>query len=265
MATHQDNDNQVPQQPDYRSGMTRRDSLKLMMALAASAFLPAALTGCDSAPAGKTDAAADAAKATTEHWPDLKLSPITAPGYGKDPNLILPPESPWPLTLTQAQLTLVAVLSDILVPREGSVPSASEVHVPAVVNEWVSAPYERQQQDRVTILSALAWIDDEAQMRFSKIFVLLNKTQQKAIMDDIAFDTAETPAQFKRIAAAFSRFRGLVLAAFFCTPEGIKDIGYVGNVPIGGDYPGPTKEAYAHLDKMLADLGLTEYAYPIQA
>ncbi|WP_233081142.1 gluconate 2-dehydrogenase subunit 3 family protein [Rheinheimera soli] len=261
-----DQNNTVDQQEmQYKSGITRRDSLKLMMALAASALLPAALTGCDSAPVSKTDVGAGVAKASTEHWPDLKLSPITATGYGKDPNLILPPESPWPLTLTQAQLSLVAVLSDILVPREGSVPSASEVHVPAVVDEWVSAPYERQQEDRVTILSALAWIDDEAQMRFDNTFVALDKTQRKAIMDDIAYDIAETPAQFKRIATAFGRFRALVLAAFFCTPEGTKDIGYLGNVPIGGDYPGPTKEAYEHLDKVLADLGLTEYAYPIQA
>lgn len=264
MAQHQDKSvNQ--QEMQYKSGITRRDSLKLMMALAASALLPAALTGCDSAPVSKTDAATGAAKASTEHWPELKLAPVTAPGYGKDPNLILPPESPWPLTLTQAQLSLVAVLSDILVPREGSVPSASEVHVPAVVDEWVSAPYERQQQDRLTILSALAWIDDEAQMRFSKTFVVLTNTQKKAIMDDIAYDRAETAPQFKRIATAFGRFRALVLAAFFCTSEGTKDIGYIGNVPIAGDYPGPTKEAYAHLDKVLADLGLTEFAYPIQA
>lgn len=265
MAKDQNNISADQQEMQYKSGITRRDSLKLMMALAASALLPAALTGCDSAPVSKTDVGTGAAKASTEHWPDLKLSPITATGYGKDPNLILPPESPWPLTLTQAQLSLVAVLSDILVPREGSVPSASEVHVPAVVDEWVSAPYERQQQDRLTILSALAWIDDEAQMRFDKTFVVLTNIQKKAIMDDIAYDTAETPAQFKRIASAFSRFRALVLAAFFCTPEGTKDIGYIGNVPIGGDYPGPTQEAYAHLDKVLADLGLTEYAYPIQA
>lgn len=265
MANDQNNSTVEQHQTHYRSGMTRRDSLKLMMALAASTLLPAVLAGCDNAPSGTQAGGTDLAKATTEHWPELKLSPITSTGYGKDPNLIVPPESPWPLTLTQAQLSLVAVLSDILLPREGNVPSASEVHVPAVVDEWVSAPYERQQQDRLTILSALAWIDDEAQMRFGKSFVLLTQVQQKAIMDDIAFDTAETPAQFKRIAAAFSRFRSLVVAAFFCTPEGTKDIGYVGNVPIGGDYPGPSQEAYAHLDKVLADLGLTEYAYPIHS
>lgn len=264
MAKDQNNSSQEQHQIQYRSGINRRDSLKLMMALAASTLLPSVLAGCDSAPSGHTDAGTGTVKATTEHWPELKLSPVTAPGYGKDPNLILPPESPWPLTLTQAQLGLVAELSDILLPREGSVPSASEVHVPAVVDEWVSAPYERQQQDRLTILSALAWIEDEAQMRFGNTFVLLTKAQQNAIMDDIAYDNADTPAQFKRIATAFGRFRSLVLAAFFCTPEGTKDIGYVGNVPIAGDYPGPTKEAYEHLEKVLADLGLTEYAYPVQ-
>ena len=93
MATHQDNEIQVPQQPDYRSGMTRRDSLKLMMALAASTLLPSVLAGCDSAPAPDKEAGASAAKATTEHWPELKLSPITSTGYGKDPNLIVPPVS----------------------------------------------------------------------------------------------------------------------------------------------------------------------------
>jgi len=244
----------------YRSGLSRRDSIKLMMALAASSFLPT-LAGCDTKPADAAAAANTAAKATGEHWPDLQLSPIQANGYGKDPNLIMPPQSPWPLTLTQAQLSLVAVLADILVPREGAVPSASEVHVPAVVDEWVSAPYETQQKDRLTILSALAWIDDEAQQRFGKNFVGLTQPERLAIMDDIAFDTEQTPAQFQRIAKAFGRFRSLVLAAFFSTPEGMKDIGYMGNTPVAGPYPGPTAEAYAHLDQVLAKLGLTEFAY----
>ena len=252
MAARHDNNTSAQQQTYYQTGISRRESLKLMMALAASTLLPAALTGCENATLSDT---------TGAHWPELKLTPIDASGYGKDPNLILPPASPWPLTLTQAQLSLVAVLCDILLPREGSVPSASEVHVPAVVDEWVSAPYARQQQDRLTILSALQWIDDEAQMRFGQQFVTLRALQQKAIMDDIAYASDQTPARFKRIATAFGRFRGVVLAAFYCTPEGTKDLGYIGNTPIAGDYPGPTKEAYAHLEKVLAELGLTEYAY----
>ncbi|WP_416307161.1 gluconate 2-dehydrogenase subunit 3 family protein [Neptunicella sp. SCSIO 80796] len=240
-------------QYQYQAGMTRRQSLKCMGILAAGAMLPL-VGGC---------VAVDehAVKADVGHWPNLDLPVIDARGYGKDPNLILPPESPWPLTLTAEQLNLVAVLSDILVPRDGAIPSASEVKVPDVVDEWVSAPYARQQRDRLTILSALVWIDDEAQIRFNQAFVALNESQRLAIIDDIAYENEQTPQQFKRIAAAFGRFRRLVLAAFYSTPQGIKDIGYVGNVPIAGDYPGPTPQAYAHLDRVLADLGLTEYAY----
>lgn len=242
----------------YESGLTRRQSLKLMAALAASTMLPA-LSGCDTAP--PPAATTKTAMPTGEHWPELKLSPITGQGYGKDPNLIMPPESPWPLTMTAEQLALTALIADILVPREGAVPSASEVGVPTVLNEWISAPYPRQQQDRVTLLSALAWLDDEATMRFAGRFGSLQRPQQLAIIDDIAFDNADTKPQFQRIAKAFALLRGLIVAAFFATPEGTKDIGYLGNTAIGGDYPGPTPEAKAHLDKVLTELGLKEFAW----
>lgn len=246
----------------YQTGMTRRQSLKLMAALAASSMLPA-LSGCDTAPSATVAAKsmAPTAALTEEHWPDLKLAPLTGPGYGKDPNLILPPESPWPLTLTPAQLSLLALVADILVPRDGAVPSASEVGVPTVLDEWVSAPYPRQQQDRVTVLSALTWLDDEATMRFGSNFAGLKRPQQLGIFDDIAFDNAETKPQYQRIAKAFALLRGLIVAAFFATPEGTKDIGYLGNTAIGGDYPGPTPEARAHLDKILTELGLKEFAW----
>ena len=244
----------------YQSGLSRRQSLKLLAALAASTMLPT-LSGCDSAPPAAPADAAGKAAATTEHWPQLNLKPITAKGYGTDPNMILPPESPWPLTMSAAQLTLLALLSDILIPREGDVPSASEVDAPAIIDEWISAPYPRQQQDRPVILAALAWIDDEATLRFGSNFASLKRPQRLAIIDDIAFDNAQTKPQFQRIAKAFALLRGLVVAAFFSTPQGTKDIGYVGNTAIGGDYPGPTPEAKAHLDKVLADLGLKEFAW----
>jgi len=77
------------------------------------------------------------------------------------------------------------------------------------------------------------------------------------IIDDIAYRHTDLAPQFQKIADAFARFRGRVLAAFFCTPQGTKDLGYLGNVAIAGDYPGPTDEAMAHLDKVLNDLGLT--------
>ncbi|WP_206483038.1 gluconate 2-dehydrogenase subunit 3 family protein [Thalassotalea sp. G2M2-11] len=237
----------------YQSGITRRESLKWLGLLAA---------GSASVAVSKYSQAAElVTPSKTGHWPDLTLSPITAKGYGTDPNLIIPPSSPWPLTLTQKQLTLVAILADIIVPSEGSSPSATQVHVPDVIDEWVSAPYSGQQRDRVTILHALAWIDDEAQLRFKAKFVQLSSKQQLAIIDDIAYRNKQTPVQFQQIAKAFDRFRELILAAYFCSPAGMKDIGYMGNVAIAGDYPGPDDAAKQHLATVLEDLGLTEYAY----
>ena len=67
MANDQNNSTVEQHQTHYRSGMTRRDSLKLMMALAASTLLPSVLAGCDSAPAPDKEAGASAAKATTAH------------------------------------------------------------------------------------------------------------------------------------------------------------------------------------------------------
>ena len=244
--------------PAYANRLSRRDSLKLLGALAASAMLPA-LSGCE--PASTAEAARGVA--ADGHWPKLELQPVVANGYGKDPNLLTPPEAPWPLTLTPAQLSLLALVSDIIVPAEGRSPSASAVQVPTVLDEWVSAPYPSQQQDRLTILSALAWLDDEAALRFSQPFAALGTPQQLAIIDDVAYDNEQTPRQFQRIATAFARLRDLVLAAYFCTPEGMEDIGYLGNVAIAGDYPGPTPEAYSHLDKTLAELGLSDFAYPV--
>lgn len=233
----------------YQAGISRRDSLKWLALLAAGASVPA-LSGCRLNPLASDSAG---------HWPDLQLAPITARGYGKDPNLILPPESPWPRTLTQAQLDLVAVLADIIVPQEGVYPSATQVHVPDVIDEWVSAPYEGQQRDRIRILHGLAWLDDEANLRYQRRFVALSAAQQLVIVDDIAFDNAAEP--FVRMADVFARLRSLVLAAYFCTPQGMQDIGYMGNVPIAGDYPGPSDEALHHLHAVLAGLNLSQYAY----
>jgi len=240
----------------YQTKLSRRDSLKWLGALSATAMLPT-IAGCDSPEAITSNVSEALSEVSKGHWPTLKLSPITATGYGKDPNLIIPPKSPWPKTLTVEQLTLVAVISDILVPREGDVPSATEVHVPDVIDEWVSAPYEGQQGDREKILACLQWLDDEAQLRYQQGFTAVSKDKQLAIIDDIAYQQADLAEEYLRASDVFSRFRKLVLAAFFCSPEGSKDLGYMGNVAISGDYPGPTKAAMKHLNQALDKLGLS--------
>ncbi len=241
------------QHPETDAGISRRESLQWFALLLAGNWLAAAPLCAVAAPAAGSPVAG--------HWPELKLSPVKADGYGQDPDLMSLTTGPWPKTLAAAELATVAIIADILVPREGSVPSAAELHVEQLVDEWVSAPYEAQRQDRGPVVSLLRWLDDESAARFGRPFAGINPPQQLAIVDDIAwFDTA---AEYRRAAQAFDRLRSIIVAAFFCTPEGSADLGYRGGQVIAGDYPGPTREAELHLRQVLASLGLDEIVDPV--
>lgn len=239
-------------QEPARTGLTRRQSLMWLGAITAGLTLPL-ISGCEKM-------AISAAK-LAGHWPNLDLEPITGKGYGTDPKLMTPPTAPWPLTMTAEQRELVSVLADILIPREGSRPSAAEVNVTDLIDEWVSAPYPSFQADRVEILSGLVWLDEESMRRFDNKFVQVSPQQRLQIIDDIAYEQAESELRFAYIARVFDGIRTLVTIAYFGSPEGGQDLGYQGNVPIAGDYPGPTPEAMAHLDGVLGELGLADYAY----
>jgi len=188
-------------------------------------------------------------------WPVVALKPVTAPGYGVDPDLSNP-TVPWPLTLTRTELRAAAALCDMILPADGKASAASAVGVPAFVDEWVSAPYPGQQRDRALIVPGLAWIDAESMRRSGKDFAAATDAQRAAICDDIAYKARikrgfETPASF------FATFRRLTLSAYFSTEEGWAQVGYLGNTPIEGPYPGPTPEALAHLEQVIARMGLT--------
>ena len=227
--------------------LSRRETLKWMGVMSSTVAIPMTF----STAAQPTEAVGNFAP-----WPQLTLKPVTAPGYGQDPNLIVSGPAPWPKILTEPQLKLLTVLSDTIVPAENEVPSASEVGVPDVVDEWISAPYPRQRQHRSLIEPGLVWMDHESHRRNGKLFVLVTESQQLAIVDDIAFSKAPTPPGLEMPKAFFAGLRSLVVGAFFTSPSGIKDMGYIGNTPIQGDYPGPTAEAMVHIETLMGDLGL---------
>lgn len=200
---------------------------------------------------GQLAACGDQAKGLT--WPEVAA--IKAQGIGVDPDLINP-VVPWPLTMTPAELVATAELTDLILPAEGNSPAPSKVGVPAFINEWVSAPYPDQHEDRQLIIPGLAWLDNESKTRNGVIFANADVGAQKLILDDIAFKDRvkpglEMPAKF------FGRMRSLTLGAFYTTREGWAEIGYMGNTPGTGDYAGPTPEALAHIKGVIEGMGLT--------
>ena len=233
----------------YNPKMTRRESLKRMGSMTSVVMIGGIAVACE-APEPKATAVN-----ASSHWPDLDFAAISENGYGTDPSMISP-TAPWPRTLSAAQLDEVAVLSDIICPRDERGPSATEVGVPDVIDEWVSAPYSSQHLDRVQILNGLQWLDEEAGRRFGSPFVAASDAQQIEIIEDIAYRDRRDIPEFEHAVQFFARLRRLVFGGYFTSPEGVADIGYIGNVPIAGDYPGPTDEAMAHLNQVIADLDM---------
>lgn len=175
-------------------------------------------------------------------WGQEITAQPTARGYGTDPDLtkIYHPGDVWPLTLSAAERRTAKALCDVILPDDGRSPSADSVGVVDFIDEWVSAPYPRQLQDRPVVLEGLAWMDAEALLRFEKYFADLDESQQHTICDDICYEPTAKP-KFERAAALFARYRDLTVGAFYSTPTGWKDIGYIGNVPLT-KFEGPPAE-----------------------
>src|SRR5580765_2055146 len=154
-------------------------------------------------------------------------------GYGPYTNLmhVYKPGDLWPLTLTNEQHRSVAALCDVILPADEKSPSASELRVPDFIDEWISAPYAPQQADRQIVLEGIAWLNDESVRRFAKRFDELSDSQKNQICDDICSIQKAGPS-LQRAAQFFDRFRDLSLGAFFSSPQGTKDIQYLGNVPL---------------------------------
>ncbi len=187
-------------------------------------------------------------------WKEVSVAPISAPGYGQDPDL-LKPAVPWPLSLSADQRAVMRIIADLMLPADAHSPSGSALNIDAFVDEWVSAPYQQQQRDRVVILSGLAWLDAESNARFGQTFGQSSDAQRRFILDSIAFRTKVRPG-YERPSFFFARLRSVMLGGFYSLPEGMADIGYIGNAPMTGGYPGPTPDAMAHFDASLAKLGI---------
>ena len=170
-----------------------------------------------------------------------------AAGYGQDPKLneVYQRGDFWPLTLSEKQRKAVTALADVILPADNLGPAASQLRVPDFIDEWVSAPYPKQQSDRKVVLSGLSWIDEESNRRYKKGFADLNIGEQQS-MCDVLSKQDHKDAELRKAAAFFRTFTALSMGAYYSTPEGWKAIGYTGNIP-SATFAGPPQEV---LDKL---------------
>jgi hypothetical protein len=190
-------------------------------------------------------------------WP-ANVTPLPpTKGYGRDPDLT-DPKVPWPLTLTTPQRAAIDMVGDMILPADPASPGAGKLGVGAFIDEWISAPYPRQQDDRTTVLAGLAWLDAQSRALQRRPFTALTTAERGTLLDALTTD-APAAAMVKPV-AFMDRLRNLFVLGFYSLPEGKADMGYIGDQVIEGAYPGPDAKALAHLSALIKELKLENEA-----
>lgn len=228
---------------------SRRETLQWMMTAAALPLArwspPAMAAGQGTAP--PFDVIAD--------WPTALPPPPSAQGYGRDPDLMAP-KVPWPLTLSKAQRATIDLLGDLILPPDEGSPGAGTLGVGAFVDEWISAPYPIQRADRTQVIGGLIWLDAQSRALHGAAFDAITPAQRARLLD--ALTVAAPVARMVAPVAFMDTLRYLFVLGFYSLPEGKADMGFIGDQPTPGAYPGPTPEALAHFTHMLDGMGLAD-------
>lgn len=170
-------------------------------------------------------------------------------GYGSDPNLLLSysPGDLWSLTLSEVQTQTIDKYCDLIIPEDEQSPSAVNLGVTAFIDEWVSAPYPTQIKDRELILKGITWTETESKRRYNRSFSNLNPTQSIQLCESIC-DPESVEPKLHFAALFFHRLRSLIAIGYYTTPQGMKDLGYVGNTPLA-TFEGPPPEILEKLKR----------------
>jgi hypothetical protein len=127
---------------------------------------------------------------------------------------------------TGHEMATIAVLADIIIPKDDKSGAATDAGVPDFIDFIVRDLPDHQ----VPMRGGLRWLDTESLKRFEKPFVECSESQQLEIVEDIAWPNRVKPGMEQGV-AFFNRMRDLTATGFFTTEMGIADLEYKGNAP----------------------------------
>ena len=127
---------------------------------------------------------------------------------------------------TEAELSTIAILCDIILPAEADFGSATDAGVPDFI-EFMAKDIPSHQRP---LRGGIMWLNNQTNHRFNLDFNQCSNEQQLEVIDEIAYP-GKTPAHLLHGEKFFSLMRNLTLTGYYTTEMGIKDLGYVGNQP----------------------------------
>lgn len=127
---------------------------------------------------------------------------------------------------TEHEMATIAVLADIIIPKDAKSGGATDAKVP----EFIEFIVKDIPDHKLPMRGGLRWMDVQSLNRFGKTFVAASAAQQIELVDLIAYPAKAKPGMQQGV-AFFNRMRDLTATGFFTTEMGIKDLGFVGNAP----------------------------------
>jgi hypothetical protein len=127
---------------------------------------------------------------------------------------------------TPDEMATITVLGDIIIPKDEHSGSASDAKVP----EFIEFIVKDMPAHQIPMRGGLRWLDVQCLNRYGKPFKDCSHEQQIEMVDEIAWPKKAKPEMAQGV-AFFNLMRNLVSTGFFTSQIGVKDLGYVGNVP----------------------------------
>jgi len=127
---------------------------------------------------------------------------------------------------TPHEMKVITLLSDIIIPADEVSGSASQAKVPEFIEFIVKDMPEHQ----TPLRGGLRWLDVQSARLFDKSFVDVTNKQRLELVDLIAYPEKAAP-EMKQGVSFFNLMRDLVTTGFYTSEMGVKDLGYMGNVP----------------------------------
>jgi hypothetical protein len=131
-----------------------------------------------------------------------------------------------PNFFTEHEMATITLLSDIIIPKDKVSGSATDAKVP----EFIEFIVKDMPDHQVPMRGGLKWLDLHSYKKHAKAFTECSGKEQIGIVDEIAYPEKAAPALAQGV-SFFNKIRDLVTTGFYTAEIGVKDLGYMGNVP----------------------------------
>lgn len=124
------------------------------------------------------------------------------------------------------EMLTIAVLADIIVPKDDISPAATDVGVP----EFIEFMVKDRPEYKIPMRGGLKWMDMYCLNNYAHPFIKCSPAQQLELVEKIAYPEKALP-QYQQGTGFFSLMRNFTISGFYTTKAGFADLGYVGNTP----------------------------------